>query len=97
MKNQPRAATVLLAALFSFAVTLEASQPGHAHGGGRLGLYNAECPLLQLAAVQNDGLLPAPLAIASPRQVAAPMVATSSGWVSSPFPALADSRAPPFA
>jgi hypothetical protein len=92
-----RAAIVLLLALFSFAFTLEGSQPGHNHEGGRLGLYNAECPLSQLAAVHTDGWAPDPLAIASPKQVAVPIAVTSSGWVSSPFPSLADSRAPPIA
>lgn len=91
-----RAATVLLA-LLSFAVTLECSQLGHTHEEGRLGLYNAQCPLSQLAAVHTDGWAPEPLAIASPEQVAAPMATAVSGWVSSQFSSLTDSRAPPSA
>ena len=92
-----RAAIVLLLALLSFAFALEGSQPGHTHEDGRLGLYNAECPLSQLAAVHSDGWAPKPLAIASPRQVAVPVAFASSDWAPSPSSSLTDSRAPPLA
>lgn len=92
-----RAAIVLLLALLNLAFAFEGSQPGHLHEDGRLGLYNAQCPLSQLAAVHTDCWAPDQLAIASPRQVVRPMAVKSSGWVSSPSPSLTDSRAPPFA
>lgn len=91
------AAIVLLLALLSAALALEGSQPGHTHETGRLGLYNAECPLSQLAAVHTDGCAPDPLAIVSPKQLAGSMAAALPGWGASPSPSLADSRAPPLA
>jgi hypothetical protein len=97
MKKSHRAVIVLLLALLSFAFALEGSQPGHTHENGRLGLYNAECPLSQLAAVHTDGWAPEPLAIVSPKQVAVPVAVTSSDWAPSPSSSLTDSRAPPLA
>ncbi len=92
-----RPAIVLLLALLISAFTLEGSQPRHTHENDRLGLYNGECPLSQLAAVHTDGWAPGPLAIASPAQVAASMAVTSSGWLASASASLTDSRAPPLA
>jgi hypothetical protein len=92
-----RVASVLLLALLSFAFALEGSQPGHIHENGRLGLYNAECPLLQLAAVHADGWVPESLVIASPKQVDVPVAVAASDWAPSPSPSLTDSRAPPLA
>ena len=61
-------------------------QPADAtrHENGRLGLYNAECPLAELAAVHADGWAPESLAIASPEPIDLPIAVTSSGWVPSP-------------
>jgi len=92
-----RATIVLLSALLISALTLEGSQPGHAHQDGRLGLYNTQCPLSQLAAVHTDGWAPDPPAIPSPHQGAARVAVAPSGWGSSPPPSLTDSRAPPLA
>lgn len=92
-----RAAIVLLMALLAFAVAVEGSQPSHSHEDGRLGFYNAECPLAELSAVQPGGWAPEPITIASPQPVALPITVTSSGWVPSPSLSLADSRAPPLA
>jgi hypothetical protein len=92
-----RVAIVLLMALLSFAFALEGSQPTHIHEDGRLGLYNGECPLAQLAAVHTDGWAPQPLAIASPAPVALPPAVASSGSAPSRSPSLTDSRAPPLA
>jgi len=92
-----RAAIVLLLALLSFAFALEGSQPGHTHENGRLGLYNAECRLLQLAAVHTDGWAPESPAITSPKQIDVPVAVPSSDWAPSPSSSFTDSRAPPLA
>jgi hypothetical protein len=92
-----RAAIVLLLGLLVVAFAVEGSQPSHSHEDGRLGLYNAECPLAELSAVHTTGWAPEPLTIASPELVALPIAVTSSGWVPSPFLSLTDSRAPPLA
>jgi len=97
MKQRQRAAIVLLVALLSFAFALEGSLPGHTHENGRLGLYNAECPLSQLAAVHADGWAPESPAVVTPKQVDVPAAVTSSGWAPSPSASLTDSRAPPLA
>ena len=80
MKQRHRAAIVLLVALLSFAFALEGSQPGHTHENGRLGLYNAECPLSQLAAVHADGWAPESPAVVTPKQIDVPTAGPSSGW-----------------
>ena len=98
--NRPasrRAAIVVLLVLLAAAFAVEGSQPVHSHEDGRLGLYNAECPLAELTAVHADAWAPAPIAIASPAQAVLAVVSTSSGWVPSPSPSLSDSRAPPLA
>ena len=92
-----RAAVVLVLALLSFAFAAEGSQPGHTHEDGRLGLYSAECPLAQLAAVHADGWAPQPLAMGSPAQVALSVVVTSGGWAPILSASFTDSRAPPLA
>jgi hypothetical protein len=92
-----RVAIIGLLALLAFAFAVEGSQPAHSHEDGRLGVYNAECPLAELTAVHAPAWVPQPLAIESPELIALPVVVTSSGWVQSPFPSLTDSRAPPLA
>jgi len=90
-----RAAIVLLLVLLGVAFAVEGSQPTHSHEDGRLGLYNAKCPLAELSAIHAAGWAPEPVTIASPELLALPIVVTSSGWVPNPFPSLSDSRAPP--
>ena len=97
MKQSHRAAIVLLVAFLSFAFALEGSLPGHTHENGRLGVYNAECPLSQLAAVHADGWAPESPAVVTPKQIDVPTAVTSSGWAPSPSASLTDSRAPPLA
>jgi len=92
-----RAAIVLLLALLVVAFAVEGSQPTHSHEDGRLGLYNAECPLAELSAIHTAGWAPEPITIASPEPVVLPIAVTSSGQVPSPVPSLTDSRAPPLA
>ena len=92
-----RVAIIGLLVLLALALGVEGSQPAHSHEDGRLGLYNAECPLAELTAVHADGWAPAPVAIASPAQSVLAVVRTSSGWVPSPSRSLSDSRAPPIA
>lgn len=92
-----RVAIVLLLALLAFTIAVEGSQPNHSHEEGRLGFYNADCPLAELSAVHPAGWAPEPLTIGSPESAALPIAATSSGWVPSPSLSLADSRAPPLA
>jgi len=92
-----RAALVLLLAVLAIAFAVEGSQPTHSHEDGRLGLYNAECPLSELAAVHPAGWAPEPLAIASPAHTAFAVAMSSSGWAPSPSLSLTDSRAPPLA
>ena len=92
-----RAGIIGLLVLLALALGVEGSQPAHSHEDGRLGLYNAECPLAELTAVHADGWAPAPVAIASPAQSVLAVVRTSSGWVPSPSRSLSDSRAPPIA
>ena len=90
-----RAAIVLLLGLMAVAFAVEGSQPSHSHEDGRLGLYNAECPLAELSAVHTAGWAPEPTTIASPEPVALLIAVTSSGWVPTPALSLTDSRAPP--
>ena len=90
-----RAAIVLLLGLLALAFAVEGSQPSHSHADGRLGLYNAECPLAELSAVHTAGWVPEPITIVSPEPAALPIAVTSSGRVPSPFPSLTESRAPP--
>lgn len=90
-----RAAIVLLLGLLALAFAVEGIQPSHSHADGRLGLYNAECPLAELSAVHTAAWAPEPLTIASPELVALAIAVTSSGWVPSPFLSLIGSRAPP--
>ena len=90
-----RVAIIGLLVLLAFAFAVEGIQPVHSHEDGRLGVYNAECPLAELTAVHAPAWVPEPLSIASPELVALQVVVTSSGWVPSPFPSLTDSRAPP--
>jgi hypothetical protein len=92
-----RAAIILLLGLLVVAFAVEGSQPSHSHADGRIGLYNAECPLAELSAVHTAGWAPEPLAVASPEPVALPIAVKSSGWVPSPVLSLTDSRAPPLA
>jgi hypothetical protein len=92
-----RAAIVVLLVLLAFAFAVEGSQPAHSHEDGRIGFYNAECPLSELTAVHADGWAPQPLTIPSPAQSALPVVGSSSEWVPSPSLSLSDSRAPPLA
>jgi hypothetical protein len=98
MRKSHRAAIVVLLALLSVvAFALEGSLPGHTHENGRLGLYNAECPLSQLATIHIDGWAPESPALVSPKHIDAPAAVTSSGWAPSPSASLTDSRAPPLA
>ena len=92
-----RAAIVLLLGLLALAFAVEGIQPSHSHADGRVGLYNAECPLAELSAAHTAGWAPEPITIASPEPAALPIAVASSGWVPRPFPSLTDSRAPPLA
>jgi hypothetical protein len=92
-----RVAIVILLGLLALAFAVEGSQPGHSHEDGRLGLYNAECPLAELSAIHALGWVPATFTIASPEAVALSIVVAASGWVPSPVPSLTGSRAPPLA
>ena len=92
-----RVALLLLLAVLTFAFTVEGSQPTHSHEDGRLGLYNAECPLAELAVVHPAGWAPEPFTIASPAQAVLAVAVSSSGWAPSPSLSLSDSRAPPLA
>jgi len=97
MKKSHRAAVVFLLALLSVAFAVEGSLPGHTHETGRLGLYNAECPLSQLAAIHTDGSVPESPTVDSPKQLDVAAAVTSSGSASSPSVSLTESRAPPLA
>jgi hypothetical protein len=88
---------LLLLALVSLALVLEASQPTHSHEDERPGLYNAECPLAEVSAVHLNGWVPAPATIASPALIVLPVVVIAVGWIPPSSLSLADSRAPPLA
>ena len=92
-----RAAIVLLLAVLTLAFAVEGSQTSHSHEDGRLGLYNAECPLAELAAVHPAGWAPEPCTIALPARSVLAVAVSSSGWAPSPSLSLTDSRAPPLA
>jgi len=92
-----RAGIIGLMVLLALALAVEGIQPAHSHEDGRLGMYNAECPLAELTAVHADGWAPSPVAITSPAQSVLPVPRTSSGWVPSPSRSLSESRAPPLA
>ena len=86
---------LLLVALLSFAMALAGMQPVHSHENGRLGLYNAECPLAQLGAVHADGWAPPSPAIPSPSLGSLHIALVAPGWAPGPPACLADPRAPP--
>ena len=88
---------LLLLTVVSLALVLEGSQPVHSHEDGRFGLYNAECPLAELAAVHADGGLSVPTTITRPAQAELPVAFLSFAWTPSPSFSLADTRAPPLA
>lgn len=92
-----RVAIVLLLGLLALAFAVEGTQPSHSHEDGRLGFYNAECPLAELAAVHTAGWMPESITIASPETVPLPIAVAVQGWVPSPILSLTDSRAPPLA
>jgi hypothetical protein len=92
-----RVSILLLLALVSLALVVEAGQPTHSHEDGRPGLYNAQCPLAELSAVHVNGWVPVTATMASPTPIVLPVVVTAVGWRSTPSLSLADSRAPPLA
>jgi hypothetical protein len=95
--NGCRAALAVLLALLAVGFAADGIQPWHSHEDGRLGLYNAECPLAELAAVHSEGWVPGSLKVASPTRVVVLVAIPSSGRAPSPSPSLTDSRAPPLA
>jgi len=90
-----RTAILLLVALLSCAMALAGLQPVHSHENGRLGLYNAECPLAQLGAVHADGWAPPSSAVPSPTLGNLHVADAAPGWAPCPPASLTDSRAPP--
>src|SRR5215470_14675212 len=86
---------LLLVALLSCAMALAGMQPVHSHENGRLGLYNAECPLAQLGAVHADGWAPPSSTAPSPTLGSLHVAAAAAGWAPCPPVSLTDSRAPP--
>lgn len=97
MTKSHRGVIVVVLALLSVVFALEGSLPGHTHENGRLGLYNAECPLSQLATIHTDVWAPQSSALVSPMHLEVPAAVMSSGWAPSPSASLTDSRAPPLA
>src|SRR5262245_51298816 len=86
---------LVLMAVMSLAFALEGSQPGHTHEDGRLGLYNAECPLAKVAAFHAVGWAP-PLPVLGPSvEPAASMAVASDVRAPSPCSGISGSRAPP--
>src|SRR5262249_39507124 len=86
---------LLLVALLSFAMALAGMQPVHSHENGRLGLYNAECPLAQLGALHADTCAPPSPASPSPPLGSLPTPPVAPVWAPAPPASLADPRAPP--
>jgi len=86
---------LLLVALLSCAMALAGMQPAHSHENGRLGLYNADCPLAQLGAVHADGWAPPSSAVPSPSLGSLHVALAAPGRAPGPPASLADSRAPP--
>jgi hypothetical protein len=93
--TRQRTVILLLVALLSCAMALAGMQPAHSHENGRLGLYNAECPLAQLGAVHADGWAPPSSAVLLPSLGSLHIAVAALGWALSPPASLADSRAPP--
>ena len=91
------AALLLLMAVLALAFAVEGSQPAHTHENGRLGLYNAECPLAKIAAFRADGWAPPAPVVGSPLEPAAAVAVTPHVWAPSPSAGVADCRAPPLA
>jgi len=90
-----RTAILLLVALLSCAMALTGLQPIHSHENGRLGLYNAECPLAQLGAVHADGWVPPSSTLPSSTLGSLHVAVAAPGWAPCPPASLTDSRAPP--
>src|SRR5262245_33568428 len=88
---------LLLMALMSLAFALEGSQPGHTHEDGRLGLYNAECPLAKVAAFHADGWAPPSSLLGPSGEPAASLAVAPDVPAPRPWSGITDSRAPPLA
>lgn len=85
-------------ALILFGLFLTSPDVLHAHGaGGLLGLYNAECPLAEVAARHGVASLPSVPAIVATWWTVGPAPAAVVALVPSPFARHTDSRAPPLA
>jgi len=89
------AITAILLAVFAMVLPLDGGLLLHHHGGGPTAVYNANCPLLAVAACHSVGLaaVPAsPLAMPEPGGVAA---FSSGARLFTPIVRHADFRAPP--
>jgi hypothetical protein len=84
-------------ALVFFALLLMSPELLHAHRSGAVGLYNAECPLAEIAARHSDASLPSELPIVpiGPSVETVPTVGPDNAASSSVR--FADPRAPPLA
>ena len=93
-----RAAMVALPILLlALAIPLEASPPVHLHKAGSAGLYNEEHVLRSLDSVLGDLPLPDVHCAVFIALVTDAALAAGGARLSTPAPALADSRAPPLA
>ena len=88
---------VLLMAVMALAFALEGSQRAHTHEDGRLGLYNAECPLAKIAAFHADGWAPPSPTLGPSGEPPASIAVASDVGAPSPSSGITDSRAPPLA
>ena len=88
---------VLLLALVSLAVPLEASQPIHLHEADTAGLYNEEHVLASLDSLSGDLPLPDARPTVFVTLVASACLTAGDARLGAPALNLADSRAPPLA
>jgi hypothetical protein len=90
-------AICVLLALVALAFVATSFTPTHTHASSTAGLYNAECPLAELAARHDPGSLPpAPPSCWSDFTPAGALL-FAAGGISAPVVLAAESRAPPLA
>jgi hypothetical protein len=89
------AVTALLLAALAVALPLDGGQLPHQHGGGTAAVYNANCPLLAVAACHSAGLVVAPASTPAMPESADVAAFSSGGRLFTPIVRHADFRAPP--
>lgn len=93
----PRRFVLALLVVVVFAPLFTSPELLHAHRAGTVGLYNAECPLAEIAARYGVASLPSAPPIVAPWWTVGPAPAAAVAQILAPFARCTNSRAPPLA